>query len=73
MAERFKAPVLKTGVHFVDREFESRPLRQNSSQDSAISSVRESKRCLLTANFAADIRRDGRVVEGARLLSVCTP
>ena len=28
VAERFKAPVLKTGVHFVDREFESRPLRQ---------------------------------------------
>ena len=28
MAERFKAPVLKTGVHSVDREFESRPLRQ---------------------------------------------
>ncbi len=27
VAERFKAPVLKTGVHFVDREFESRPLR----------------------------------------------
>jgi hypothetical protein len=22
-----KPPVLKTGVHFVDREFESRPLR----------------------------------------------
>ena len=30
MAERFKAPVLKTGVHSVDREFESRPLRQIS-------------------------------------------
>ncbi len=28
VAERFKAPVLKTGVHCVDREFESRPLRQ---------------------------------------------
>ena len=27
VAERFKAPVLKTGVHSVDREFESRPLR----------------------------------------------
>jgi hypothetical protein len=24
-----KPPVLKTGVHFVDREFESRPLRQS--------------------------------------------
>ena len=28
VAEWLKAPVLKTGVHFVDREFESRPLRQ---------------------------------------------
>jgi hypothetical protein len=25
-----KPPVLKTGVHFVDREFESRPLRHRS-------------------------------------------
>lgn len=32
VAERFKAPVLKTGVHFVDREFESRPLRQSNSR-----------------------------------------
>ena len=36
-----KPPVLKTGVHFVDREFESRPLRQRSlavsiSKDSEI-------------------------------------
>ena len=29
VGERLKPPVLKTGVHFVDREFESRPLRQN--------------------------------------------
>jgi hypothetical protein len=29
VAERFKAPVLKTGDHFVVREFESRPLRHN--------------------------------------------
>jgi hypothetical protein len=28
VGERLKPPVLKTGVHFVDREFESRPLRQ---------------------------------------------
>ena len=27
VGERLKPPVLKTGVHFVDREFESRPLR----------------------------------------------
>ena len=30
MGERLKPPVLKTGVHFVDREFESRPLRQSA-------------------------------------------
>ena len=30
VAEWFKAPVLKTGDHFVVREFESRPLRQRS-------------------------------------------
>jgi hypothetical protein len=29
VGERLKPPVLKTGVHFVDREFESRPLRQS--------------------------------------------
>ena len=28
VGEWLKPPVLKTGVHFVDREFESRPLRQ---------------------------------------------
>ena len=28
VGERLKPPVLKTGVHSVDREFESRPLRQ---------------------------------------------
>ena len=28
VGERLKPPVLKTGVHFVHREFESRPLRQ---------------------------------------------
>jgi hypothetical protein len=27
-----KPPVLKTGVHFVDREFESRPLRHKSTE-----------------------------------------
>jgi hypothetical protein len=31
VGERFKPPVLKTGVHLVDREFESRPLRQSDS------------------------------------------
>ena len=30
VGERLKPPVLKTGVHFVDREFESRPLRHRS-------------------------------------------
>jgi hypothetical protein len=30
VGERLKPPVLKTGVHFVDREFESRPLRQSN-------------------------------------------
>ena len=30
VGERLKPPVLKTGVHFVDREFESRPLRHFS-------------------------------------------
>jgi hypothetical protein len=28
VGERLKPPVLKTGVHLVHREFESRPLRQ---------------------------------------------
>jgi hypothetical protein len=31
VGERLKPPVLKTGVHFVDREFESRPLRQHTA------------------------------------------
>jgi hypothetical protein len=29
VGERLKPPVLKTGVHFVDRGFESRPLRHS--------------------------------------------
>ncbi len=33
VGERLKPPVLKTGVHFVDREFESRPLRQPLFRD----------------------------------------
>ncbi len=32
VGERLKPPVLKTGVHSVDREFESRPLRQPDSE-----------------------------------------
>ena len=33
VGERLKPPVLKTGVHFVDREFESRPLRQSGPEN----------------------------------------
>ena len=36
MGERLKPPVLKTGVHFVDRGFESRPLRQKTQYIAAI-------------------------------------
>jgi hypothetical protein len=44
VAERFKAPVLKTGDHFVVREFESRPLRHKSGEP--ISFHRSLKRSL---------------------------
>ncbi len=33
VGERFNPPVLKTGAHFVGREFKSRPLRQFFSPD----------------------------------------
>ena len=33
VGERLKPLVLKTGVHFVDREFESRPLRHKISAE----------------------------------------
>jgi hypothetical protein len=34
-----KPPVLKTGVHFVDREFESRPLRHQEARPSKSSEM----------------------------------
>ena len=36
VGERLKPPVLKTGVHFVDREFESRPLRHLSAESGVL-------------------------------------
>ena len=41
VGERLKPPVLKTGVHFVDREFESRPLRHQLRSDPNVTGVME--------------------------------
>jgi hypothetical protein len=62
-----KPPVLKTGVHFVDREFESRPLRH---QEEARPSKSSEMSLEVLERLSKEVGRDERTGSMADLARV---